>query len=321
MNTVVRAAACAAALALSFAPSAHASCGSAFCAVNGDWASDALGLQEGSVFDIRYEYIPQDQPRAGSRRVGVGEIPHHHDEVETINRNLLLSYSRNFEHGWGFSVALPLVDRHHVHVHNHHGAKIPEQWDFREPGDMRVTGRYQMPWFDQSAGPANAGLIFGLKLPTGRTNIANGDGDVAERSLQPGTGTTDAILGAFFHQQLTSQPASWFAQVQLQAPFNSHDEFKPGAQFLADVGYAHHFTDKFTGLLQLNAVFKARDKGANAEPNDSGGNFLFLSPGFSYDLGERWRLYGFVQLPLYQYVNGVQLTADKALMIGVATRF
>lgn len=321
MPSRFRAAACAAALALACLPAARASCGAAFCSVNSDWASDALGLQEGSVLDLRYEYLPQDQPRSGSRRIGVGEIPHHHDEVETINRNLVLNYSRSFANGWGFSVGLPLVDREHLHIHNHRGAQLPEHWDFRELGDVRVTGRYQAPWFDQSSGPASAGVTFGLKLPTGRTNIANAQGDVAERSLQPGTGTTDAILGAFFHQQLTSRPASWFGQVQVQAALKQHDGYAPGAQLTADLGYAHRFAERFSGMLQLNAVFKQRDRGANAEPEDSGGRFLFLSPGFSYDLGERWRLYGFYQLPLYQYVNGVQLTADRALVVGVATRF
>ena len=321
MPSPFRAAACGAALASVLVPAAHASCGSAFCAVNGDWASDALGLQDGSVLDLRYEYIPQDQPRAGSRRVAVGAIPHHHDEVETVNRNLLLNYSRNVANGWGFSVALPLVDREHLHVHNHHGAQLPERWDFREPGDLRVTGRYQAPWIDQSAGPASAGVTFGLKLPTGRTNIASGDGDVAERSLQPGTGTTDVILGAFFHQQLTSLPGSWFAQVQAQSALRQRDGFAPGAQLSADLGYAYPFTGKFSGMLQLNAVFKQRDRGANAEPDDSGGRFLFLSPGFSYALSERWRVYGFWQQALHQHVNGVQLTADKALVVGVATRF
>jgi hypothetical protein len=31
--------------------------------------------------------------------------------------------------------------------------------------------------------------------------------------------------------------------------------------------------------------------------------------------------YGFVQLPLYQYVNGVQLTADWAVAAGLSWRF
>jgi len=32
-------------------------------------------------------------------------------------------------------------------------------------------------------------------------------------------------------------------------------------------------------------------------------------------------VYGYVQLPIYQYVNGVQLTADWAALAGVSWRF
>jgi hypothetical protein len=34
-----------------------------------------------------------------------------------------------------------------------------------------------------------------------------------------------------------------------------------------------------------------------------------------------FRLYGYYQHPLYQYVNGVQLTARRAVVVGVSTRF
>ena len=58
-----------------------------------------------------------------------------------------------------------------------------------------------------------------------------------------------------------------------------------------------------------------------AEPEDSGGKFVYLSPGMSYMLTQRLQAYGFVQLPLYQYVNGVQLTADWAVAAGLSLRF
>lgn len=314
--SLLRALAVAGAAAL--APAAQASCGTAFCAVNTDWASDALGLAEGAVLDVRFEFIDQDQPRTGSRRIGVGEIPHHHDEVRTINRNLLVNYSRSFASGWGYAVALPLVDRDHLHVHNHQGVPIPERWKFRRIGDLRLTGRYQQPLGAQAS--STAGVVFGLKLPTGRTSVANDAGDVAERSLQPGTGTTDAILGAFFHQQL-SDAGAWFTQAQLQHPLNQRDDFAPGAQLSLDLGYAHRLGERLSGLLQLNAVVKRRDRGAQAERDDSGSRSLFLSPGLSYDVTERMRVYAFYQHPLHQHVNGVQLTARRAVAVGLATRF
>lgn len=297
---------------------ASASCGSAFCSVNSDWTSEVIGAFEGRSFDLRYERILQDQPRAGSRKIAVGEIPHHHDEVRTENRNLLATFSQNFASGWGYSLAVPLVDRDHLHIHNHHGAKLNEQWTFREIGDARVLGRYQQPIGD---GQAAVGAIFGLKLPTGRRGVTNADGDVAERSLQPGSGTTDAIVGAFYRHQLPESASSVFAQAQYQRPFGERDGFAPGAQLSVDLGYAHRLTERLSGLVQLNAVVKGRDRGVQAEPADSGSRSVFVSPGLSWDATGSVRVYGFVQVPLRQSVNGVQLTASRALAVGVTTRF
>jgi hypothetical protein len=300
---------------------AHASCGAAFCSLNTDLAAEAAGIGAGSSFDLRYEHIVQDQPRSGSTKVGVGEIRRHHDEVRTRNRNLIGTYSHTFESGWGVSVATPLVDREHLHIHHHHGAQVREEWNFRELGDLRVTGRYQRALSGSDDAPRTAGFLAGLKLPTGRTNVANQAGDVAERSLQPGTGTTDLVLGAFFHQQLPQHGASWFAQAQVQHALNDHGGYRPGTQFSADLGVAKTLTGKLSGVAQLNAVVKRRDSGANAEPADSGSRSLFLSPGMSYQLTDAVRAYAFYQHPLYQHVHGVQLTPKRAIVVGVSTRF
>lgn len=311
------------ALLAAFAGTAQASCGSAFCSINTDWGAGTTGLTEGSSLDVRYEDIKQDQPRAGSRKVAVGEIPGHHDEVHTFNKNLVATYNHTWASGWGLSVVLPFVDRDHFHIHNHHGGAeiIPEQWNFRELGDMRATGRYQQSLPGSDAAPRTAGVSFGLKLPTGKTDVANDQGDQAERSLQPGSGTTDLILGAYYHQQLAATGAAWFAQAQVQVPLNSHDEFKPGRQLVLDLGYAHPLGQRLSALVQLNFVGKARDSGANAEPDDSGGRFLYLSPGMSYKFGERFLGYAYYQQPLYQYANGVQLTTRRAFVVGVSTQF
>jgi hypothetical protein len=301
---------------------ASASCGTAFCAVNTEWTSETAAGTPGGSFDLRYEHIHQNQPRAGSRRIRVGEIAHHHDEVSTRNQNLLATYSRTFESGWGFSLAAPLVSRRHLHIHNHGGGQLEERWSFTELGDLRATGRYQLAVHGaDTATPSRTGIIFGLKLPTGRTNVANAGGDVAERSLQPGTGTTDVILGAYHHHELLQSGASVFAQMQYQRALNSKDEFRPGAQFSIDLGYGRAVLDKLSVLVQLNLVVKGRDQGAQAEPADSGSRSVFISPGLSYAFSDSMRAYAFFQQPLHQRVNGVQLTARHGLVAGVAARF
>jgi len=41
----------------------------------------------------------------------------------------------------------------------------------------------------------------------------------------------------------------------------------------------------------------------------------------SYAFTPSTQLYGLVQLPLYQYVNGEQLTANSSFTVGVSHRF
>ena len=74
-------------------------------------------------------------------------------------------------------------------------------------------------------------------------------------------------------------------------------------------------------MLQANALFRASDLGTSAEPEDSGGKSWYLSPGLSVAASKDIRVYAFLQAPLYQYVNGVQLTARRAAVLGLSARF
>ncbi|OAI52155.1 hypothetical protein AYO46_06410 [Betaproteobacteria bacterium SCGC AG-212-J23] len=301
---------------------AAASCGSAFCTVNTNWDVQGAWTEPGTRLDFRYEYINQDQPMSGSRKVGVGEVPAHHDEVYTYNRNYLTTIDRTIDADWGVNVLVPVVDREHYHIHNHMGTQLDERWDFTELGDVRVLARRRLASFEgQEPSAAVASLNFGLKLPTGKTNIVNADGDAAERSLQPGSGTTDFLIGASYSKQQPTKNLSTFVQGVVQLPLNEHDDYKPGNRVSLDAGLRYGVGEQLGLLLQANALWRGRDRGAEAEPDDTGGTALFLSPGLSYAPVKAFNLYGFVQLPLYQYVNGVQLTAKRAYTIGGTFRF
>ena len=170
-------------------------------------------VDSGARAELRYEYLDQDQPRAGSQKVEPGQIPAHHDEVSTVNQAIFATFDYNFASGWGVSAIVPVIDRQHEHIHNHHGAQLPEEWDFTGLGDIRIAGRYQFQvGAVDPARPQTVGLLLGVKLPTGDTDVTNDDGDVAERSLQPGTGTVDPILGGYYQVRFPASGVSLFAQ-------------------------------------------------------------------------------------------------------------
>lgn len=313
--SVLGAALCALAL------NASASCGAAFCMVNTDWSAQGAWIEPGVRFDLRYEYVDLDQPRNGTDRVSVGQIPRHHDEVETKNRNWVAGFDWSPSAAWGVSLSIPYVDRDHFHIHNHQGEKEDERWSFRGLGDVKVLGRYEFLTPTDPAAPRSAGLTFGIKLPTGKYDVVNSEGELAERTLQPGTGTTDALVGAYWHGAAPLSGWSWFARVAGVLPMNSREEYKPGKQLTIDGGVRYAFSSTVAFMLQVNYVAKGRDSGANAEPDDSGQRAVYLSPGISWNFTRDAQLYAFVQGPLYQSVNGVQLTADWSALAGVSWRF
>lgn len=295
---------------------ARAGCGSAVCSINTNWDTQGAWTEPGMRFDLRFEYIDQDQPMSGSRRVAVGEIPRDHDEVRTINRNWVATLDYAFDARYGVSLTLPVSDRSHSHLHNDPGGPEPESWNYTEAGDVRVLGRAQLGE-DPHGAP---GLLFGVKLPTGSYKVENEAGERAERTLQPGSGTTDALLGAYYHFPAAGKD-SWFVQGLWQSALGSREDFRPGDRIGLDIGYRHPLGDRLALMLQLNLLHRSRDSGAQSEPEDSGGRSVFLSPGLSAKIGRDSQIYGFIQLPVYQSVNGVQLTADRAFIAGFASRF
>ncbi|MCB1888508.1 MAG: transporter [Rhodocyclaceae bacterium] len=310
-----------AALLLGLAPAlVEASCGAAFCSVN--TSSDFLrqGLAGSTRVDLRFEFIDQKQPRHGTDAVAVGEISAHHDEVRTLNRNWIASVEHDLAADWRLAVAMPLVDRSHEHIHNHHHdgevLHIHDSWNFTEVGDLRVLARHELV----AGHHRSVGVSFGLKLPTGATDVDNDDGDAAERSLQPGTGTTDLLLGTQFRQALAGGD-QLFASLSGEWATGAHDGYRPGHRLHLDLGWQLGLGERLSLPLQLNVAVKGRDRGDEAEPEDSGGTTVALAPGVSYLVSPGWMIYGAWQKPIYQDVNGVQLTANWSAVLGTTLAF
>lgn len=316
---------------------AHASCGSSFCMVNTNWDVQGLANDSGLQADLRYSYAKADRWMAGSARKAT-EAPSGNDaEIEnqrTINQivNLNLDYAINRR--WGIMLGLPFVMRDHTHTFDSSTPSGPfiQQAKFNELGDIRLVGKFK---FDLASHEAGAGLRFGLKLPTGATNKTMSPPDPLdpntpvklERSGQPGTGSTDGILGAYYFQNAPGNGWGWFISGQLQSAIATKDEYRPGKEISLDLGMHYEVAQGLNLLLQLNGQHRSRDTGNNANPA-SGGHSLNLSPGLSYALTPQMQLYGYVQLPIVQYMNtdpteagSGQLASRWSATIGLTQRF
>jgi hypothetical protein len=296
---------------------AFASCGVAQCMVNTQW--DALATDTGSGWraDISIDRINADQLRHGTHKASSAEVLAAGEDIleertRSLNTTLLVDYSP--DPTWGLSLSLPVVGRNHSHLDT--TIPLTESWDFYRLGDARISTRMQIAQADRH----EIGLRLGLKLPTGQTDLSNGDGTLAERALQPGSGTTDMLAGLYADGSI-SRNVRWFSQLGWQHALDSHHEFKPGDSVALDVGLGYSASHALSLVLQLNALIRAHDQGADAEPDMSGGRYLSLAPGLSYALAPQTQVYGYVQLPVYQWVRGYQLTADYGMSVGLRHYF
>lgn len=306
--------------ALGLSPPAAFACSSCGCTLSSDWDSQGFATQSGFRVDLRYDYIDQSQLRSGTDAVDRSEIPLPQDrEIEdsTINRytTLGLDYSPNAD--WGVNVQVPYSNRSHstfaegeTTLSSSHSSSI---------ADVRVLARYQgfSPQHD-------TGIQFGLKLPTGSHDVRFATGTEAgnplDRGLQPGSGTTDLLLGAYTFGTL-NQNFDWFGQGLLQVALDSSDDYRTGASVNVNAGIRYMAHPRVTPQLQFNLRTQQRDSGEEADVDNSGGTLLDLSPGLSVEITQGLHAYGFVQVPLYQRVNGFQLAPHWTASVGLHYAF
>ncbi len=308
--------------------SAQAGCSSTACSINTSWGENGAS-HPGWTADLRYSYSRAGTLRSGSDKIVANTTEHEVENLRTINKLVTATLDYTHDEHWGAMLNLPYVMRDHNHnLGPYIGATSAGYESFHASalGDIKVAGRYR--WELDAASRSGVGVKFGLKLNTGKKDFtfAQTGKLPGEAALQPGNGSTDLIVGAFWHQSTPGSDWNWFAQGTLQSPINSSATFRPGNQINLDGGTRYAFSHKLSGLLQLNAQWNSTDSGASAALTpagaaSSGGKSLAITPGFSYALTPDTQLYGLLRFPLYQYVNGEQLTADSSISAGIMYRF
>lgn len=195
---------------------------------------------------------------------------------------------------------------------------------------MRVIGRYT-----GFSAEKTSGIIAGVKLPTGNTgalfNAGTNAGSALDSGLQIGTGSTDVIFGGYTSGLISTY--GWFAQGTVQHAVTTDialgpTTYRPGDAYTLNAGIrSAEFGAKITPMLQFNIVKRQADTGTSV-PLDpvtnvpiSGGTLAYLAPGASMRLGGGLSVYGFVQLPVYQKVNSLQLVPQYTFTLGLRQSF
>ena len=307
-----------------------AACGAAFCSLTTtpESAHERLGNIR---FDLSYEYIDQDTPYGGSRhgdgvqraRLPDGDVEAVHKELNSVGQRVGLRTTAGIAERLTLDVYVPVVMRTHDHLAFEGEEPEYGKFSFSGIGDVTVSGHYSIL---SPTNPYKPTVVLGagFKAPTGstaKTGTVVDAGDqvraVAERAIQPGSGSWDAILSAYYLQHF-GQFAT-FVNGTVRLPTRDAG-YEFGTESMVNLGASYPVLPGLEAILQLNARITGRDRSqeeAELFHQNTGGEYLFVTPGLRAQVSRDLLLYGFVQMPVYRHVNGNQLTADWSISFGI----
>jgi hypothetical protein len=259
------------------------------------------------------------------------------------------------------SFRLPYVRRTNIREGHHEhdeltGAAI-NSVDFRGDsegiGDLTMFGQWR--FLKNSAAGTQVAALFGVKVPTGTTNRVDRFGELFETEFQPGSGSTDGLVGIAVTQPLRRWSLDGNVLYQFTGNGTQDTNLGDRFQYNAAVSYrliggsdplehAHaHVVPHRHGkpvtkapthrheqaerspfaldvVLELNGEWHDKQVIAGVPDPNSGGNVVYLSPGVRISSGN---LSGFasIGIPVVNDVNGLQSKPDFRLATGLAAAF
>jgi hypothetical protein len=198
-------------------------------------------------------------------------------------------------------------------------------------GDVALLGRYT---FLKSEAPDSTDVlaaVFGVKFATGRTDAKTSDGmNYLDSHLQPGTGSTDYLLGLSYSHALQrfSVSANLLGTMPTEGKFGDA-KHKFGNALNYDLTAKYRIApEAFTPTrpqwfvaLGINGEVRDREQENGVTVVDSGGNTTYLSPGIQLVFAPHWVVDISYQHAVYHNLYGTQLGETYKVVTGVTYLF
>ena len=326
-------------LAFSLPGPVGATCGSANCFL-------VTGTQEGIanpgqvIVDLSYRWIPMDQIHRGASSASTAVVPKidftnntivpagdvdSHNEIRTNNSLMQLDLTFGITPRFALTVAVPFMnDKLHEHEHVVGGTPTnPVFGDFTNAdgttgfGDMRLIGKYAL--LIKTKHLLVGGL--GIKAPTGEYKLLDHDGGINEPTIQPGTGSWDGVLSLYYAYEIFPHELNAFTSVSYQGNTENPLNYRMGNTALVNAGMSWLMNEKVNLSAQLNFRHAPHDAFNEDVVASTGGRWLYLTPGVRFQGSNETALYTYLQIPLYQYVNEVNIVPRYGFMMGVSHAF
>jgi hypothetical protein len=162
----------------------------------------------------------------------------------------------------------------------------------------------------------------GLKIPSSfKYQIA--DGVELPEEVQSSIGAYGMVIQSFMVKEYPLRGLRFFLTNRFETNRVNHKDFKLGNSFYTSLYISKHLMFQWlkgdwTTILQIRNEIRAMNTRYGEAIEASGGIVFFLSPQINYSIKETWNISVMGDLPVYQYLNGIQLGTQFGFTFGIS---
>ena len=193
------------------------------------------------------------------------------------------------------------------------------------PGDGVILFKYNFNQLFHKNNFLRIGL--GGKIPIGATDKKSDQGILLNPDLQPGSGAWDLIGWSYYSQTFSFRPSGTFSATVVYRYTGTNNDFLDGAttyrfgsEFQAFVNYTDQFLVRKTLInpgLSIQYRNADQDEIGVSLLDNTGGQWVNLIPIINVEIVEELNFLLKVEIPVYSYVDGTQLTPTYRVTTGL----
>jgi len=289
------------------------------CCSGGVPLSNNIGLpnkgKNSWIFGLNYDYNNLNTLNAGSDRLN-------DDSRQRITNSLLFSVGYAFTDRFSVESLFTWVNQTRT-ISQFGNESFTETSGI---GDAVFLAKYAFPDILGANTVLNLGL--GTKAPLGKSDLTTAEGIQLTADLQPGSGAWDLLGWLSASKGLNFRPSgTLFGSMTYRATgknnsyLNNSAVYEFGNVTQVNLGYTDQLL-LFNVIINPGLFFKYRktlkDKIDNSEIPNTGGEWVFVRPELGVQIGPNVLLATRVEIPIYSYVDGTQLTPTMRFTVGIS---
>jgi hypothetical protein len=291
--------------------------GAQTCCSGGVPLSSNLGMPPGDKGTWQFN-VSYDQNVLKTLKEGSNEL--NDNSRERITRSVLSEVGYGFTNRFAVDLFFSFINQERT-INQFGNTDITSTHGF---GDMVVHLKYRITKPEDSRHNLLVGI--GPKIPTARTDFTRDDGIILNADLQPGSGAWDALLYGFYNRSFGFRPSMGFSVSMVYGykgvnpDYLNGQSYRFGNEFLGQLSVVEKLNlgkQIFDFGLTLRYRYQGNDEFNIAILPNTGGQFLFLTPGISYYITSKLTANVSSEIPIYTKVEGTQLAPTYRFSAGM----